>query len=196
MTEILRTDINVRREETAQHSIRAFMEPFVSPDSYRASPCKGVSAVAGTDVSDVSSEAEEGWLEKEQMGTSSWPKAIIDNIAKLSILSKTLSKTTFDQIVDFALEHKDVDAKVYGDFLRFLELSQEPRTKPELYLAPNGMLVAEWYKSSRSHLDVEFAGNDECYFGLFAPRKTIEGAGSVSDLTSILSRHSSRPMKW
>lgn len=195
MTGQISNDIDLEPDDVAHHMIDVFLKPDERSGPYQVQQRKAVSRELKTGVSEFIWHTDEE-LGADQIQTSSWPKALTGNLAKLASLRKIVSNATFDLIIDFALYHRNLQTSVFGDFLLFLELSQEPNVDPEMFLAPNGMLVAEWYRSSRSHLDIEFAGGNKCFFGIFSPGQILEGSGSVSELARILSGHSSHPLKW
>ena len=81
------------------------------------------------------------------------------------------------------------------NFLDFLLLVRDVATEPELALAPDGSLHAEWYKSPRQRLDVRF-GEHNVVFGLLTSNNILEGAENQEMVALILKCHKAQPLKW
>jgi hypothetical protein len=82
-----------------------------------------------------------------------------------------------------------------NDFLEFWTAIREDAVKPELALAPDGTLQAEWFKSFRQHLDARFVQN-KVYFGLFSNSEIWEGVQSATALANYLKDHPAKPFRW
>jgi hypothetical protein len=80
-------------------------------------------------------------------------------------------------------------------FLDFWTAVRGAAVEPELSLAPDGSLLAEWFKSPRQRLDVRFLEN-KVLFGLFANNSILEGAEHLSVVAQILGTHPASPLKW
>ncbi|MGH8566174.1 MAG: hypothetical protein ACREXW_19665 [Gammaproteobacteria bacterium] len=78
------------------------------------------------------------------------------------------------------------------DFVAFLE-STSKLVYPGVVLTPSGNIQAEWRKGKNRHFAVEFVGNGDVHFVVFAPDpkdpyKTIRASGmaTVASLTDIV----------
>ena len=78
------------------------------------------------------------------------------------------------------------------DFVAFLE-STSKLAYPGVVLTPSGNIQAEWRKGKNRHFAVEFVGNDDVHFVVFAPDpkdpyKTIRASGmaTAASLTDIV----------
>ncbi len=81
------------------------------------------------------------------------------------------------------------------NFLDFWSLVRDVATEPEVTLAPDGSLHAEWYKGPRQRLDVRF-GEHKVVFGLLTPNSILEGAENQEMVALILKSHKAQPLKW
>jgi hypothetical protein len=82
-----------------------------------------------------------------------------------------------------------------NNFLRFWGLVRSYAKEPEIALAPDGSLHAEWFASERKRLDAKFSERD-VVFGLFANTVIVEGVDDVKNVVQILSLQRSRPLSW
>lgn len=80
-------------------------------------------------------------------------------------------------------------------FLEFWSRVRDGAAEPELSLAPDGSLHAEWFDSPRKRLDVRFA-EQNTYFGLFQNNNVVEGADHLNTVAEILKLHPARPLTW
>lgn len=80
-------------------------------------------------------------------------------------------------------------------FLEFWTMVRNEAREPELALAPDGSLHAEWFKSHRQRLDVRFA-EPKVIFGLFAGNSILEGADNLKTVAQILMQHHAKPLAW
>lgn len=80
-------------------------------------------------------------------------------------------------------------------FLSFWTLIRDEAAEPALTLAPDGSLVAEWFKSERQRLDVRYLPRG-VVFGLITPKNILEGAESAETLAAILKVHPQKPLQW
>jgi hypothetical protein len=81
-------------------------------------------------------------------------------------------------------------------FLVFWTQVCSQATEPEFVLAPNGNLIAEWHKSVRRHLDIEFVDTDTAYFGYFNGKRLLEGVESLQSIIGILNSLGSNALQW
>lgn len=81
------------------------------------------------------------------------------------------------------------------NFLEFWGMVRDSAEEPELALAPDGTLHAEWYKSARQRLDVRFA-HPKILFGLFTGNSVLEGADNLKTVAQILKLHHAEPLSW
>jgi hypothetical protein len=80
-------------------------------------------------------------------------------------------------------------------FLDFWLLVRDEASEPLLTLAPDGSLVAEWFKSVRQRLDVRYSPHG-VIFGLITPKNILEGAESAKTVATILKLHPQKPLSW
>jgi len=82
-----------------------------------------------------------------------------------------------------------------NDFLEFWSTVRDDAVEPEVALAPDGSLHAEWFKSMRRRLDVRFA-KQRAFFGLFTNDGILEGVDHLNAVAQILKSHHSKPLTW
>lgn len=80
-------------------------------------------------------------------------------------------------------------------FLDFWTAIRDSAVEPELSLAPDGTLLAEWFNSPRQRLDARFVDH-KVLFGLFANNRILEGAESSGVVAQILKSHPLKPLTW
>ncbi|MFZ0844636.1 MAG: hypothetical protein WAM62_02510 [Pseudolabrys sp.] len=81
------------------------------------------------------------------------------------------------------------------NFLEFWSIVRGEAVEPELALAPDGSLYAEWFESQRKRLDVRFA-EQNVFFGLFAKNNILEGVDHLTTVAQILRLHQAKPLTW
>jgi hypothetical protein len=81
------------------------------------------------------------------------------------------------------------------NFLEFWSIVRNDAAEPELALAPDGTLHAEWFKSQRQRLDVRFLEH-KVVFGLIASNSILEGAEQQNTVAQILKSHHAQPLSW
>lgn len=81
------------------------------------------------------------------------------------------------------------------NFLEFWLAARDSAVEPELTLAPDGSLHAEWFKSPRQRLDIRFLDHG-AVFGLFTNNDVLEGAQRSNYVASILKTHQAKPLTW
>jgi hypothetical protein len=81
------------------------------------------------------------------------------------------------------------------NFLEFWSAVRDNASEPELGLAPDGSLHAEWFRSARQRLDVRFL-DQKVIFGLFAGNSILEGAEPRDTAAQILNAHHAKPLSW
>lgn len=89
-----------------------------------------------------------------------------------------------------------LDSLSLAEFLKFWTVIRENAAEPNLSLLPNGHLGAEWYRSGRRHLDIEFAHGGIVYFGLFNGDTEIEGKEALLTTAELLLAHPAKPFRW
>lgn len=82
-----------------------------------------------------------------------------------------------------------------SEFLDFWIRIRGVAVEPELALAPDGTLAAEWFKSRQQRLDVRFTG-DKAVYGLIARNTISEGAETLDALVPFLRNHPAQPLRW
>jgi hypothetical protein len=79
-------------------------------------------------------------------------------------------------------------------FLNFWIQIGSDASAPEIALTARGTLQAEWFKSSRRHLDLEFVNDQKIFFGWFDDGNVNEGVYSLGALVLWLKSPSARAM--
>ena len=82
-----------------------------------------------------------------------------------------------------------------NQFLQFWSLIRNDTVEPELALAPDGSIHAEWFKSARQRLDIRFA-DANVRFGMFTNNNVLEGADKLATVAQILKDHHAKPLTW
>jgi hypothetical protein len=90
---------------------------------------------------------------------------------------------------------KALNAAAISRFLNFWQLVKTESAEPSLTLAPDGSLMAEWFKSERQRLDVRYSLRG-VIFGLVSPKNILEGAESAETVATILKLHPQKPLSW
>ena len=82
-----------------------------------------------------------------------------------------------------------------NQFFHFWSLIRNDAVEPELALAPDGSIHAEWFKSLRQRLDIRFA-DANVRFGMFTNNNILEGADKLATVAQILKDHHAKPLTW
>lgn len=140
------------------------------------------------------SSAETSQITSSHVGTGrksphAVPKALEDNWVLLA--RSNFSRKTYSGILRLAQEAESPGRAVLGPgslrtFLLFWDMVRSLAPEPEVTLARNGNLVAEWHTSWNRHLDVEFKEDGMVLYGLFAGRIVNEGRDKASALAQRL----------
>jgi len=139
--------------------------------------------------------------DKSVAEVTSLPTVIADNWTRLG--KAGLSVSLYSRLLKLAaprnehvLPRKAALRKTsLKDFLEFWMQIRQDAVEPELTLAPDGCLYAEWYRSPHRRLDVKFSDR-VTHFGVIDGRRILEGAETLSSVASILRHHHSKPLKW
>lgn len=78
-------------------------------------------------------------------------------------------------------------------FLQFWARVREGAAEPEIALAPDGTIHAEWYESPKKRLDVRFA-TPKAFFGLFDGNNILEGVERPEIVAQLLMAYPGRPL--
>jgi len=89
---------------------------------------------------------------------------------------------------------KALTAEALRTFLNFWIQIGSHASAPELALTAGGTLQAEWFKSSRRHLDLEFVNDRRIFFGWFDDGNVNEGVYSLGALVQWLKGPSAKAM--
>lgn len=135
------------------------------------------------------------------IASGSFPLAIAANWS--SLLEAEISKAQFARLVRLGsvpdgwrgAGSQSLRAKSVLDFLKFWSLIKDHALEPELALAPDGTLHAEWFKSPKQRLDARFVDN-KIVFGLFSSGTILEGAEDPGTVAFLLLQHPSKPLLW
>jgi hypothetical protein len=80
-------------------------------------------------------------------------------------------------------------------FFAFWSSIRNHAAEPELALASDGSIHAEWFESPRKRLDVRF-GSLGVFFGVFVNNRVVEGVDSTKTVAQLLSLHPAKPLSW
>jgi hypothetical protein len=135
------------------------------------------------------------------VGTSAAPKSIVDTWGAITRAGMTAEM--YAKLVRLASlppgwrgpGARALRASSLAQFLHFWSLVRPNATEPELALAPDGSVHAEWFKSPRQRLDVRFAENN-VRFGMFVNHNILEGADKLVTVANILKSHHAKPLTW
>jgi hypothetical protein len=136
-----------------------------------------------------------------QTPTSAAPRKIID--AWGAITQAGMSACMYAKLVRLASvppgwrgpATRELRDSSLTQFLHFWSLVRADAAEPELALAPDGSIHAEWFKSPRQRLDVRFAENN-VRFGLFVTNNVLEGMDKLTTVANILQAHHAKPLRW
>jgi len=143
-------------------------------------------------------------LETRSPSRSRVPVPQPSSVAELILNVRERSKSPFaerlarrlDQLVETSREEYPYQAPLspqsLRDFIDFLQSVPNP-AYPNVVLTPNGNIRAEWRKTPRQHFGVEFLGDSNVRFVVFAqdpkhPERTtrVSGLTSADNLLSIV----------
>ncbi|HEX4301470.1 MAG TPA: hypothetical protein VHZ78_01660 [Rhizomicrobium sp.] len=152
-----------------------------TPTSVSTTASNAVVTVGETDVSSnaVPASILETWGE---LGDANLSKVLRDRIIHLASIQDVPVRRALQAI---SLKH----------FLAFWNAIPDDAAEPQITLAPDGALHAEWFKSPKQRLDIRFS-EQRAIFGLFANNSILEGAQKFEDVAFILSNHPSKPLLW
>ena len=139
--------------------------------------------------------------QRNTISTDAIPSAVTG--AWGAIARANMSTRMFGQIVRLSnapdgwagVNSKALSAAAILRFLDFWQLVRDQASEPSLTLAPDGSLVAEWFKSTKQRLDVRFSLRG-AIFGLITPKNILEGVESAETAATILKVHPQRPLSW
>jgi hypothetical protein len=89
-----------------------------------------------------------------------------------------------------------LSSKSLRNFLKFWALIQADNREPFISITRDGNLYAEWHKSWKRHLDIEFREDGRGFFGLFDGSEVWEGIGELRDLARALRQRRVSPFRW
>ena len=90
---------------------------------------------------------------------------------------------------------KAITADALKSFLNFWIQIGPDASAPEIALTARGTLQAEWFQSSRRHVDLEFVNDKKIFFGLFHDENINEGVYSLGALVEWLKSQSAGPLR-
>jgi hypothetical protein len=133
--------------------------------------------------------------------TNSLPSSILSSWGQIA--DAKISIRMYDDLVRLGFRpdgwrgpgSKALDVSSLNSFLRFWSEVSNGAVEPELALAPDGAIHAEWIKSPQKRLDIRFSG-EKLIFGLLNSSSIIEGADDVDVVTNILRSHYAQPLLW
>jgi hypothetical protein len=133
-------------------------------------------------------------FENQPATTNTLPPSIAANWG--SVARARMTRHMYARLLRVAASRSSaLTAKSLADFFDFWVRVRAASAEPEFALAPDGTLSAEWFKSQRQRLDVQFAGR-KVIFGLFAHNDILEGAQSLQTVAELLKNHPSKPLQW
>jgi hypothetical protein len=89
-----------------------------------------------------------------------------------------------------------LQASSLESFLRFWLRVKAEAAEPELALAPDGTMHAEWSKGPQKRLDIRFLNHDQLIFGFISGTNIIEGSDRAEIVTEMLRSHYAKPLTW
>jgi hypothetical protein len=140
-------------------------------------------------------------VQSPQMGTAAAPPTIV--AAWGAIRQARMSSEMYGKLVRLASiapgwrgpGAQSMKVSSLNQFLHFWSLIRDDAVEPELALAPDGSIHAEWFKSLRQRLDIRFADSN-VRFGMFTNNNILEGADKLSTVAQILKDHHAKPLTW
>ncbi|MEQ9329150.1 MAG: hypothetical protein RJQ21_17850 [Rhodospirillales bacterium] len=91
---------------------------------------------------------------------------------------------------------KALSPKSLKTFLEFWRDVNCKAKKPNIALSPRGNVYAEWHKSWKKHLDIEFMGDGSALFGLLDGASIVEGRETVNNIVSLVLNRKEKPLLW
>lgn len=157
--------------------------------------------VSGTTDERIRLSSEDKLTETDP-STEALPPALEDNWIALALSG--LSERAYERIQILARKpegwrgssSKPLRSDSLGDFLTFWNIVRPYAKEPEFALTPRGHIQAEWHKSWKRHLELEFVGNGRVFYGLFDKNSVHEGVGGLEELCGILQSRGSKPLRW
>ena len=145
---------------------------------------------------------ETSQIPSSELGTGREPaNAVPDAVANNWVLlaKSKPSRKIYGRILHLAQEAEPSGRAALrpGSLRTFLEFWDEVRSfapEPELTLARNGNLVAEWHKRWNRHLDAEFKEDGMVLYGLFTGRIVSEGRDKADVLAWRLTENGRWPI--
>lgn len=139
--------------------------------------------------------------EEPPTNTNSLPAVILASQGKMA--EAGISTRMYDDLVRLANRgdgwrgpgSKSLQLTSLNNFLNFWAKIRDEASEPELALAPDGAIHAEWNASPQRRLDVRFSG-DRMIFGLLTSKSIIEGADKADIIAKILRSHYAKPLLW
>jgi len=140
-------------------------------------------------------------FEPKSYPTDSLPESILANWSRIAQANLTVGM--YANLVQVALRPPgwrgpgslSLRTDSVKDFLEFWGSVRANAAEPELALAPDGSLHAEWFKSQRQRLDLRFS-NKRVFFGLLNKNNILEGADDKDTVGNILRTHHASPLTW
>ncbi len=143
---------------------------------------------------ELASSAETSQILKSDVGSGrELPSAVPDAVENNWVLlaKSKLSRKTYGRILRLAQEAESPGRAALRPgslrtFLSFWDTVSVLASEPEVTLARNGNLVAEWHRRWNCHLDVEFKEDGMILYGLFTGRIVNEGRDAAGSLARRL----------
>lgn len=98
----------------------------------------------------------------------------------IGLAKSKLSQKTYGRILRLAIDAQNqgispLKSGSLRTFLTFWEVVRDIAPEPDLTIARNGNIVAEWHKNWQRHLDIEFKEDGMVLYGLFIGKIVNEG---------------------
>jgi hypothetical protein len=138
---------------------------------------------------------------QQPISPNSLPDALLSNWNRIA--QANMSVRMYRDLVRLAMQpsgwrgpgSRGLRAGSLKSFLEFWMAVRDSAVEPELTLAPDGSLAAEWFKSPRQRLDTRFLDHI-AIFGLLMNNNVLEGAETRDTVASILKAHQAKPLTW
>jgi hypothetical protein len=133
--------------------------------------------------------------------TASLPESITANWSRIAKADMSLGM--FNRLVRLAAQpggwrgpgSAPLQPSSLSRFLTFWTIVRDEAKEPELTLAPDGTLHAEWFRSEKQRLDIGFS-DPKIVFGMITGNSILEGAENLITVAQILRHHQARPFAW
>ena len=101
-----------------------------------------------------------------------------------------------EYLISTYVTNKLINFDSFLNFMNFWRKISHAAIIPEFSIAPNGNLVAAWYKNSKRNLEIEFCIDNHCYYGISNGKDEDVNKITISDLATMLLSIKEQPLFW